>query len=109
MPAASFADLYAQTWDLWQQGKHQQAMDMHAKTLLLLTEMEAHGVMESMKYILCERGVFKTHVVRRRPRQAFDAAAKIAAGGNLAPAQLDDAGKQSLREALEFLKPYLRV
>ena len=106
MPAASFADLYAQTWDLWQQGKRQQAMDMHAKTLLLLTEMAAHGTMESMKYILCERGVFKTHLVRTGTSQSRPNAA---AGGSLAPSRLDESSKTSLRETLEFVQPHFKA
>ena len=51
MPAAPFADLYAQTWDLWHEGKRDEAMAMHSKTLLILTEMLSHGP-ESLKYIL---------------------------------------------------------
>lgn len=108
MPAASFADLYAQTWDLWHAGKRHEAMDMHAKTLLILTEMGIHGS-EAMKYILYLRGVFKTYGVRRPQGSGFAAAAKLAAGGEDRRARLDEAGKQALRETLEYLKPYLRA
>lgn len=90
MPAASFADLYAQTWDLWHAGKHREAMAMHARTLLILTEMGIHGS-EAMKYILYARGVFKTYSVRRQGRH------------------IDEAGKKALRETLDFLKPHLRA
>jgi 4-hydroxy-tetrahydrodipicolinate synthase len=105
MPAASFADLYAQTWDLWQQGQHRAAMDMHARTLLLLTEMNNYGSMEPMKYILCERGVFKTYAARERPRAGAEGTLPTA----LAPLRLDEAARQSLRETLEYVKPYLRA
>ncbi|MGH9722805.1 MAG: dihydrodipicolinate synthase family protein [Bryobacteraceae bacterium] len=91
MPATSFADLYAQTWDLWQAGKRREAMDMHARTLFILTEMGNHGP-EAMKYILHLRGVFKTYGNRR---------------GRGAP--IDEAGKRALREALDYLKPYLKA
>ena len=60
MPAAPFADLYAATWDLWHAGKCNEALEMHAMTLLILTEMTNYGF-EAMKYLLCLRGVFKTY------------------------------------------------
>ena len=65
-----FADLYAQTWDLWHEGKHDEAMAMHARTLLILTEMLSHGP-ESVKYVLCLRGVFKTFGLRTGKRRNF--------------------------------------
>jgi len=92
MPAASFADLYASTWDLWQQGKHREAMEMHGRTLLILTEMTNYGS-EAMKYILCLRGVFTNYDVR----------------GGRGGTPLNDAAKASLRETLEAVRPYLRV
>ncbi|MEK7409488.1 MAG: dihydrodipicolinate synthase family protein [Acidobacteriota bacterium] len=94
MPAASFADLYAQTWDLWQAGKRREAMEMHARTLLILTDMGNYGF-EGMKYILVLRGVFKTYHSRSGQPQRGP--------------RLDEAGKQALREALEFVKPHLRA
>jgi len=108
MPAAPFADLYAQTWDLWHEGKHEEAMAMHARTLLLLTEMLSHGP-ESVKYVLCLRGVFKTYKLRTRQSPGFSSAAKVAAGGDQAEAYLDDDGKQALRDTLAYLKPYLKA
>jgi 4-hydroxy-tetrahydrodipicolinate synthase len=108
MPAAPFADLYAQTWDLWHEGKHNEAMAMHGRTLLLLTEMVSHGF-ESMKYLLYLRGVFKTYGVRRQSLvPGFSAVAKMAAGSS-DEMQLDDEGKQALKETLDYLKPYLRA
>jgi 4-hydroxy-tetrahydrodipicolinate synthase len=109
MPAASFADLYAQTWELWQSGQRHAAMDLHARTLLLLTEMTSYGAMEAMKFILCERGVFQTYLVRERPSGGFQSAAALVGGGSLASRQLDESAKQSLRETLAFLKPYLKA
>ena len=108
MPAACFADLYAQTWDLWHEGKHEEAMAMHGRTLLLLTEMLSHGF-EAMKYILYVRGVFRTYGVRARRGSTFSLASTMAAGNSTMEAQLDDEGKESLRETLDYLKPYLRA
>ena len=92
MPAASFADIYASVWDLWQSGKRQEAMDLFGKALLLITEVQAYGI-ESLKYILELRGVFPNHAVRTKDNRA----------------PLDESAKQVLRELLEFVKPYLKV
>ena len=108
MPAAPFADLYAQTWDLWHEGKHDEAMAMHARTLLILTEMLSHGP-ESVKYVLYLRGVFKTYGLRTRQSPGFSSAAKLAAGSDQPEAYLDDEGKQALRQTLDYLKPYLKA
>ena len=108
MPAAPFADLYAQTWDLWHEGKHDEAMAMHARTLLLLTEMLSHGP-EAVKYVLCLRGVFRTYRLRTRQSPGFSSAAKVAVGGDQPDAYLDEEGKQALRDTLDYLKPYLKA
>jgi 4-hydroxy-tetrahydrodipicolinate synthase len=108
MPAAPFADLYAQTWDLWHEGKRDEAMAMQGRTLLYITEVLSHGP-ESIKYILCLRGVFKTYKVRTQQAPGFSSAGKLAAGGAGTETHLDDEGKQAIRETLDFLKPYLRV
>jgi dihydrodipicolinate synthase/N-acetylneuraminate lyase len=108
MPAAPFADLYAQTWNLWHEGKREEAMAMQGRTLMILTEMLSHGP-ESVKYILCLRGVFKTYRVRTQQAPGFPSAGKLAAGGAETETHLDDEGKQAIREALDYLKPYLRA
>ena len=108
MPAAPFADLYAQTWDLWHEGKHDEALAMHARTLLILTEMLSHGP-ESVKYILCLRGVFKTYGLRTRQSPGFPSAARVAAGSDQPEAYLDEEGKQALQDTLNYLKPYLKA
>jgi dihydrodipicolinate synthase/N-acetylneuraminate lyase len=95
MPAASFADLYATTWDLWHAGHHQEAMEMHGKTLLILTEVDVYGF-ESLKYILYLRGVFKAYGARR-----------LAGAAPVSP--LSEEGKRGIRDALDYLKPYLRA
>jgi 4-hydroxy-tetrahydrodipicolinate synthase len=108
MPAASFADLYAQTWDLWHEDKRDQALAMQSRTLLILTEMLSHGP-ESMKYILYLRGVFKTYGIRKGQAASFSSAAKLATGNDGTEMHLDEEGKQALRETLDYLKPYLRA
>ena len=91
MPAAAFADLYAQSWDLWQAGRHREAMEMHGRTLLVLTDMSLYGL-EGLKYPLVLRGVFSTWKVRRQDSSRT----------------LTEAGRKALLEAVEFAKPYLR-
>ena len=108
MPAASFADLYAQTWDLWHAGKLDQAMAMQGRTLLILTEMLSHGA-EAIKYILYLRGVFKTYGVRESHAPNFASAARLATGTSGNEMHLDAEGKQALRQTLDYLKPYLRT
>jgi dihydrodipicolinate synthase/N-acetylneuraminate lyase len=108
MPLPGFADLYAATWDFWHQGKHKEAMDMHARTLLLLTEMGIYSGTEPMKYILYLRGVFKNYAARKAPAQGFAAAAKAAAASSGITRPLDEAGKRALKETVDYLRPYFR-
>jgi dihydrodipicolinate synthase/N-acetylneuraminate lyase len=109
MPLAGFGDLYAATWDFWHQGKHKEAMDMHARTLLLLTELGIYSGMEPFKYILYLRGVFKNYAARKLSTEGFTAAAKAAAAGSGPARSLDEAGKKALRETVDYLKPYFRA
>jgi len=92
MPAAAFVDVYTSVWELWHTGKRRQAMDLFGKALLLITEVQAYGI-ESIKYILHLRGIFPNYAVR--------------SGKGSAP--LDESGKQTLREILEFVKPHLKA
>ena len=96
MPAASFGDLYAQVWDLWQGGKRKEAFEMWGRTAALITEIGVYSGLDALKYILCLRGVFQTYGIRR------------ASGGGSSEG-LDDTGKQVLREVLGYVKPYLRA
>lgn len=88
MPAASFADLYARAWDLWHEGKKKEALAMFANASVLINEIGAYP--EGMKYILYLRDVFKTYTLR--PRQNT----------------LDDPAKQTFKEILDLMKPYLK-
>jgi 4-hydroxy-tetrahydrodipicolinate synthase len=100
-PTAPFADLYAATWDLWHAGKRREAMAMHARTLLILTDMEIFGF-EAIKYILCLRGVFKTHGIRGGWSRKYSAEQGLRRS-------LSESAKRSLSETLQFVKPFLRA
>ena len=106
MPAACIADLYATTWDLWQEGKHAEAIQAHGRALALLADMFLYGI-EGMKYVLCLRGVFRNTTVRRAPAgKGFEGAARIVSGDS---APLDDAAKKALAETVNALKPWFRA
>jgi dihydrodipicolinate synthase/N-acetylneuraminate lyase len=94
MPATGFADLYASAWDLWQEGKKREAVDMFGKAAILIQEVSVYGT-ESLKYILCLRGVFKTYRTREQ--------------GKAARTRLDDRSRRVLAEMLELMKPYFRA
>lgn len=96
MPAAGFADIYAAAWDLWHEGKQREALDMYGKAAILIHEITVYG-MESLKYLLCLRGVFKTYAVREKAEPAAHAQ------------HLDEKSKQVLAQILDLMKPYLRA
>ena len=111
MPAASFADLYASSWNLWHQGKQQQAIETFADAALLINEIGAYGL-ESMKYILCERGVFKTYATREQPAQdhkSGPAASALATGAGASSAALDETSRKVFRDLLAAVKPRLKA
>jgi dihydrodipicolinate synthase/N-acetylneuraminate lyase len=91
MPAAPFADIYASAWDLWHEGKRREAVEMFGNAAVLMQEVGAYG-MESNKYLLCLRGVFKNVRVRQPEKN-----------------KLDETGKRILRDMLDLMKPYLRA
>ena len=76
MPAAGFADLYVAAWRDWNAGRRDQAMDVFARTLLLIAAAQAYGV-AGQKYILQLRGVF-ANTNCRGEGQALDNEAKEA-------------------------------
>ena len=91
MPAAPFADIYATAWDLWHEGKRREAVEMFGNAAVLIQEVSTYGT-ESVKYLLCLRGVFKNARVRQAEKS-----------------KLDETGKRVLREMLDLMKPYLRA
>ena len=111
MPAASFADLYAAAWDQWHEGKEKEAVQTFGDASILINEIGAYGL-ESMKYILCLRGVFKTYKTREgqpAPAGSSASAAALASGSAANSAHLDEEGKRVLRSLLETMKPSLRA
>jgi dihydrodipicolinate synthase/N-acetylneuraminate lyase len=102
MPAASFADLYAIAWDLWHEGKQKESMEMFGRVSMLISEVSVYGI-ESLKYILELRGVFKTHHTREKTDNA-QSAPSIGLGG-----RLDESGKDVIRQMMNHVKPWLKV
>jgi 4-hydroxy-tetrahydrodipicolinate synthase len=108
MPAASFADVYAWTWDLWHQGKKREALDVFGSAAILINEIATYP--EGMKYVLYLRGVFKTYHSRTPPAQATSPDPKLLASGNASSSsRFDDTAKKVLRELLDLMKPHLRA
>jgi 4-hydroxy-tetrahydrodipicolinate synthase len=95
MPAAGFADLYAQAWDLWHEGKQREAVDMFGKAAILIQEVTVYGI-ESLKYILCLRGVFKTYNTREHGKPGKGT-------------HLDEESKKVLTQIIGLMKPYFRA
>jgi 4-hydroxy-tetrahydrodipicolinate synthase len=87
MPAAAFADLYVEVWDFWQGGQRELALDRFSKVMLLVTLAQAYGL-QSVKYILHLRGVFKNFRCR----------------GRAAAESFDTEAQRSIRETFEFVK-----
>jgi len=110
MPAASFADLYAAAWDQWHAGERKEALEAFGDASILINEIGAYGL-ESMKYILCLRNVFKTYRTREQPAKAAGgaSAAALASGTGGSSAHLDEEGKRVLRSLLDAMKPCLRA
>jgi dihydrodipicolinate synthase/N-acetylneuraminate lyase len=102
MPAASFADLYAQAWDSWQAGNEKEAMEMFGRVSMLISAISVYGI-ESLKYILQLRGVFRTYHTREK-RNNVQSDASIGLGG-----RLDDKGKEVIRRMMDQVKPWLKA
>jgi 4-hydroxy-tetrahydrodipicolinate synthase len=102
MPAASFADLYATAWDLWQEGKQNEAMEMFGRASMLISEITVYGI-GSLKYILQLRGVFPNYRTREK-RNNVQSAASAGLGGSL-----DEKGKEIIRRMLGEVKPWLKA
>jgi 4-hydroxy-tetrahydrodipicolinate synthase len=66
MPGAPLSDIYAQIWNLYQEGKREQSRELFSRLLLMLnTEQQIPG---TRLYLMKKRGVFKTMVSRREKR-----------------------------------------
>ena len=101
-PAAWLADLFAASWDLWFVGKHREAAEMFGRILMVESMCRPAGP-DAGKYILCLRNVFKTYTWRSY--------AMFSPGDSKGRSvqHLNAQGKQWVRQALEFVKPYLRA
>lgn len=65
MPGAPYADIYAQIWDLYHNGKQEQARDLFGRLMLIInTDQQIPG---TRPYIMKKRGIFKTTVSRQKP------------------------------------------
>jgi len=92
MPAAAFIDLYVVIWDLWHAGRKQEAFEMYGRMSAMVALISAYGI-GSIKFLLVERGVFKTWKVRQtRGEESFD-----------------EEARKSLREAMNHVRRYFKA
>ena len=87
MPASGWVDLYVKVWDLYQQKKRDEALEIFSKILLFVEQAVAYGF-PTLSYVLELREVFQNHRTR----------------GDLPP--LDETALRSLRETYEFVRPH---
>jgi 4-hydroxy-tetrahydrodipicolinate synthase len=108
-PTTDLADIYAQTFDLWNAGKRTQAFDMFGRVLCFNSVVQTAGAPQ--KYVLVARGVFKN--TRSRRASGSDASAGRGGGqgggGRAAARPFDGASEKTVQEALDLLKPYLKA
>ena len=93
MPAAGFADLYVAAWTAWTAGRHDEAMDVFSRTLLLIADAQAYGV-AGQKYMLQLRGVFPNATCR---------------GEAGATTVFDQDAKEAIRRSVRFAKRWFRA
>ena len=91
MPGAGFADIQAQIWDWYQEGKKKEARDLFSK-MPMMAVLEQNVTYVVQKEILRRRGVFKTTWMRNTRKFTMDA-------GDL----------HELDEIFGALRPYFRV
>ncbi len=92
MPAASWVDLYVNTWELWEEGRRGEALDMFSKVTLFTTQTQSSYGLAMLNYVLHLRGVFPNWKVRNPNQQPLDAK-----------------DREALERTYEFVKPYFRV
>ena len=74
-------------------GKHNEAMDVFGKTLLLVTQAQAYGV-PGQKYMLQLRGVFPNTNCRREAGEAQP---------------FDEEAREAIRRTMKYAKPWLKA
>jgi dihydrodipicolinate synthase/N-acetylneuraminate lyase len=93
-PVVGMADLFQQSWDLYEAGKLRESFDMFGRIQAFSTITNAD------RYVMVARGIFKEDT-KSRPTPG------MGSGGS--QAALTDADKRAVRDALNtYLKPYLR-
>jgi 4-hydroxy-tetrahydrodipicolinate synthase len=91
MAGAGFADIQAQIWDWFHEGKKKEAHDLFMK-FLLSAVLERRVSFVIQKEILRRRGIFKTVVMRRTSRFTMDVT-----------------DLKELDQIMELLRPYFRA
>ena len=91
MAGAGFADIQAQIWDWYHEGKKKEAHELFQK-FLLSAVLERRTTYVLQKEILRRRGIFKTVVMRRTRKFTMD--------------QTD---LRELDQIMELLRPHFRV
>jgi 4-hydroxy-tetrahydrodipicolinate synthase len=92
MPAAGFADLYVAAWRDWKNGQRDAAMDMFAKTLLLISDAQAYGI-AGLKYVLQLRGVFPNSKCRGAERASL----------------FDEEAQEAIRRTVDYAKRWFKA
>jgi dihydrodipicolinate synthase/N-acetylneuraminate lyase len=93
-PVVGLADLFQQSWDLYEAGKLRESFDMFGRIQAFSTILNAD------RYVMVARGIFKEDTKSR-------ATPGMGSGGS--QALLTEADKKAVRDALNtYLKPYLR-
>ena len=72
MAGAGFADIQAQIWDWFQEGKKEESLDLFQK-FLLSAVLERRTTFVLMKEILKRRGIFKNTIMRRTSKFTMNA------------------------------------
>jgi len=94
-PTVGMADLFQQSWELYEAGKLRESYDMFGRIQAFSTIVDAD------RYVMVARGIFKEDT-KSRPMPGMGAG-----GGPQGP--LTEADKKNVRDALNtYLKPYLR-
>jgi len=93
-PVVGLADLFQQSWELYEAGKLRESFDMFGRIQAFSTILNAD------RYVMVARGIFKEDTKSR-------ATPGMGAGASQVP--LSEAEKKVVRDALTtYLKPYLR-
>lgn len=94
-PVVGLSDVYQEAFELYEQGKREEAFDMFGRILAF------DSILHADQYLLVARGIFKEST-KSRPMPGMGSSSN-------SPSSLTDDDKKLVREALDtYLKPYLR-